>query len=97
LEQNRPKRIFLQSSVGEFHVASNFMSSVEYRRNAAQCLWVAERITDKQGKASMMAMAQAWLALAHQAEKNVIVQTPTPPQRVAQQQQQPQSNPGKRE
>ena len=47
------------------------MSAEEYRRHAAQCLRIAERITDAQGKASLVAMAQAWLFLARQAEKNV--------------------------
>jgi hypothetical protein len=42
----------------------------KYRRNAAQCLEMAGVVKDPQSKASLMAMAQAWVRLAEQADKN---------------------------
>ena len=46
------------------------MSTEAYRGHAAQCLWIAERTADPQDRASLVSMAQAWLLLARQAEKN---------------------------
>jgi hypothetical protein len=70
------------------------MSPDEYRRHAAECLRLAESVAETQYRASLAALAQSWLLLAHQAEKNLITEivyeTPEPRQHVAQQQQQPQ-------
>jgi hypothetical protein len=46
------------------------MSTEAYRGHAAQCFWIAERTADPQDRASLISMAQAWLLLARQAEKN---------------------------
>lgn len=68
----------------------------EYRRNAADCLRMAERTADLAARASLLDMAQSWRVLAEQAERNsatdLVYETPPrsppPPQPVAQQQQQ---------
>lgn len=68
----------------------------EYRRNALQCLRVAERTADPAARGTLLDMAQSWRVLADQAERNsatdVVYETPptSPPQQppVAQQQQQ---------
>lgn len=68
--------------------------SDEYRRNAANCLSVAEDIADPAARALMIAMARSWHLLADQAERNskvdLVYETPPRPphQPVAQQQQQ---------
>jgi hypothetical protein len=66
------------------------MSPDEYRRLAAECLRIAENLGDSQSKAGLIAMAQAWLQLARQAEKNadtaLVYETPEPRHHVAQQQ-----------
>jgi hypothetical protein len=67
----------------------------EYRRNAADCLRMAERTADPTARAALLDMAQSWRVLAEQADRNsttdVVYETPpwSPPQQpVAQQQQQ---------
>jgi hypothetical protein len=68
----------------------------EYRRNAVNCLRVAERTADPAARATLLDMAQSWRVLAEQADRNsttdVVYETPpwSPPQQqpVAQQQQQ---------
>jgi hypothetical protein len=69
----------------------------EYRRNAADCLRMAERTAAPTARATLLDMAQSWRVLADQAERNsatdVVYETPpprSPPQQqpVAQQQQQ---------
>jgi hypothetical protein len=69
----------------------------EYRRNAADCLRMAERTADLAARATLLDMAQSWRFLAEQAERNsandVVYETPQrSPSRqpVAQQQQQQQ-------
>ena len=42
----------------------------KYRRNAAQCLEMAGIVKDPESKASLTTMAQAWVRLAEQADKN---------------------------
>jgi hypothetical protein len=42
--------------------------AAEYRKLAASCLEVAERMSFKADRARMMEMAQRWLELAKQAE-----------------------------
>jgi hypothetical protein len=41
----------------------------EYRLHAAECLCIADDITNPQYKMLLIAMAQAWLKLAQQAEE----------------------------
>jgi hypothetical protein len=67
----------------------------EYRAHAAECVRLAQDTNDPQSKASLLAMARAWLSLVTQGEKNkdaptLVYMTPEPRQQVAQQQQQPQ-------
>ncbi|MFL4980860.1 MAG: hypothetical protein ACJ8FU_15455 [Xanthobacteraceae bacterium] len=60
------------------------MSSPEfYRRKAAQCILVAEETTDAANRLVLMEMAQAWVRLAEQAEKNLLTDVvyETPPQK----------------
>ena len=42
---------------------------MEYRRYAAECLLIADGITDPENRISLLAMAQAWLKLAQRAEQ----------------------------
>ena len=71
------------------------MSTDEYRQRARQCFQIAETTTDSRHKLWLIDMAQYWLALANQAEKNLTTNLvyETPPPRdasspVAQQQEQ---------
>ncbi len=41
-----------------------------YREHAAHCLKIAQDVADLRSKLSLLDMAQAWVALAEQAEKN---------------------------
>jgi hypothetical protein len=76
----------------------------EYRRNAADCLRMAERTADLAARATLLDMAQSWRVLAEQAERNsandIVYETPARPpgvqptaQPVGQQQQQIQPDP----
>jgi hypothetical protein len=47
------------------------MASDEYRRNAIECLQLADGISDTPSRLLLIHMAQAWLRLADQAEKNL--------------------------
>lgn len=70
------------------------MSPEEYRRQAAECLRIAETLPGSQDRGLLIVMAHAWLQLARQAEKNsetvLVYQTPEPRQQITQQQQQQQ-------
>jgi hypothetical protein len=44
-------------------------SAAEYRRYAAECLALADRLSDPDDKARLIAMAQAFLELANKQEK----------------------------
>jgi hypothetical protein len=46
------------------------MSAEEYRRRAAGCILVAEDSPNSAHRLTLMEMAQVWLRLAEQAEKN---------------------------
>jgi len=52
----------------------------EYRRNAVDCLRMAERTADLAARATLLDMAQAWRVLAEQADRNsttdVVYETP---------------------
>jgi hypothetical protein len=50
---------------------SAYMTLHEYRHHAAKCLQIAEGVTDFQQRSSLLNMAQSWLRLAQQAEKNL--------------------------
>jgi hypothetical protein len=71
-------------------------SAEEYRRRATDLFQLAEATTDIGQKAWLLELAQAWLSLADQAEKNSAADLwyETPPHgdevRPSQQQQQPQ-------
>jgi hypothetical protein len=43
----------------------------DYRRHATACLRIAEGVTDSEDRTWLIDMAQAWLKLAYQAEKNL--------------------------
>ncbi len=57
-----------------------------YRRHAAECLQIAEAVTDPQNRILLIHMAQAWLLLAQQIEKNrasnTVYEPPSPPPRL---------------
>jgi hypothetical protein len=42
-----------------------------YRRNAEQCLQLVQNFNDPEAKRSLLVMANAWLMLAAQREKNI--------------------------
>jgi hypothetical protein len=61
-----------------------------YRARAAECVRVAQQISNPQSKGSLLDMARAWLALVTQGEKNndavmLVYETPEAPQHAAQQ------------
>ena len=41
-----------------------------YKLHAANCIEIAQRVTDPNSRLSLLAMAQSWLKLAEQAVKN---------------------------
>jgi hypothetical protein len=87
-----------------FRVGSSFMSVNEYRHHALECFRIAEVTADSRCRITLLNMAQSWLLLAQQAEKNLSTNLvyETPPRfearspAVAQQQQQ-QVQPKKKE
>jgi hypothetical protein len=44
--------------------------SMKYRQNAAECYEAARVLPDHREKAKMLAIAQSWITLAAQAERN---------------------------
>ena len=56
------------------------------RRYAAECLKIAESISDQRSRGVFKAMAVSWMRLAEQAEKNLqtvlVYQTPEPRQHI---------------
>jgi hypothetical protein len=59
-----------------------------YRLYAARCIEIARQVTDSSSKATLIAMAQMWLGLAEQAEKNahiptILYETPGPKEEVS--------------
>jgi hypothetical protein len=63
------------------------MAMNEYRRHAAECLLIADEITDPNNKLLLVAMAQAWLKLAQRAEEdltpNFLYEPSSPPGKTA--------------
>jgi hypothetical protein len=70
------------------------MAKEDYRDNAAACLRLANEATTPSAKAALFRMAESWLRLHDQAEKNaqldVTYETPPPQRSIPQQQQQQQ-------
>jgi hypothetical protein len=59
-----------------------------YRLYAARCIEIARQMMDSENKATLLAMAQMWLGLADQAEKNahiptILYETPGPKEEVS--------------
>jgi hypothetical protein len=52
-----------------------------YKLHAANCIEIAQRITDPESRLSLLAMAQSWIKLAEQAVKNseTVLVYETPP------------------
>ena len=80
------------------------MSVDKYRRHAVECLRIAEGVPDSINRMLLIDMAQTWLLLAQQAEKNLttdlVYETPPLPADAigpAPVQQQQQIQPGKKE
>jgi len=71
--------------------------SLEYLRNAASCLRVAERTTDLAARAELIKMAHAWQRLAEQANRNskldLVYETPAKSEQQPATQQQQQIQP----
>lgn len=66
-----------------------------YRTYGTQCLELARKAPDLETRLALLNMAQAWVVLAEQADKNshaptFVYETPEQQQPVIQQQQQPQ-------
>lgn len=57
--------------------------AVFYRLYAAECIEIAQNVQDEQRRANLLAMGQAWLTLADQADKNrsttLVYETPVRP------------------
>jgi hypothetical protein len=51
-----------------------------YRANAEKCLSLAHRFHDPQSKRTLLAMANAWLAMAEQSARNSKAPADTPRQ-----------------
>jgi len=70
------------------------MAKENYRDNAAECLRLASESSNPSTRASLLRMAEAWVRLHDQAEKNaqldLTYETPPPRRSVPQQQQQQQ-------
>jgi hypothetical protein len=67
-----------------------------YRLYAARCREISREVSSEANRASLLTMAQVWMALADQADKIAETHTPepaaaAPPLRVARDEQQPQS------
>jgi len=43
----------------------------QYRRNAQKCIQLVQNFSDLEAKRALLVMANAWLALAAQREKNI--------------------------
>jgi hypothetical protein len=56
------------------------MAINEYRLNAAECLCIADEMADPKRKMLLIAMAQAWLKMAQEAEQETAA---NPSQRVS--------------
>jgi hypothetical protein len=46
------------------------MRALQYRAQASECLRLAQEIPSPESRAMLIVMAQHWLALAEQADKN---------------------------
>ena len=61
------------------------MTADDYRKQAADCLKLLGQVGDEQGKLALIQMAQTWLRLAEQSEKNsqndIVYETPPRPGR----------------
>ena len=59
------------------------MSAKNYRRYARECFQIAENVADPGTRTWLIELAQSWLVLAEQAEKNLttdlVYETPPPP------------------
>jgi hypothetical protein len=51
--------------------------SVKYRQTASECYEAARILSDPRKKARMLAMAQSWILLADQAERNIHLKAAT--------------------
>jgi hypothetical protein len=73
------------------------MAEDEYRRNAIECLRIADETITARSRALLIHMAEAWLRLVHQAEKNLttdlVYKTPPPSERPVLQEQHQQVQP----
>jgi hypothetical protein len=61
------------------------MAPDDYRKHAANCIQLARQTADQQAKLALIGMAQVWLNLADQADKNgradLVYETPARLQR----------------
>jgi hypothetical protein len=55
-----------------------------YRANAEKCLSLAHRFRDPESKRALLAMTNAWLAMAEQSTKNSTAPADSPPQPLGQ-------------
>ncbi len=71
------------SSKTSFGHWGRLMAVDKYRRLAGECLRISEGFINSQSRTLLIHMAQAWLRLAHQAEKNLATnidyEAPPPP------------------
>jgi transcriptional regulator with XRE-family HTH domain len=71
-----------QTSLESFNAWGKFMAADEYRRNAIECFRIADETISAQSRVLLIHMAESWLRLADQAEKNhitdLVYETPDP-------------------
>jgi hypothetical protein len=54
-----------------FNTGGKFMAADEYRRNAIECFRIAEETMTARSRVLLIHMAESWMRLAQQAEKNL--------------------------
>jgi hypothetical protein len=73
------------------------MAANEYRRHAIECLRLADETLNARSRILLVHMAEAWLRLVHQAEKNLatdlLYETPPARERPVLQEQHQQAQP----
>jgi hypothetical protein len=55
------------------------MAADEYRRNAIECLRIADETISARSRVLLIHMAESWMRLSQQAEKNLTTVYETPP------------------
>jgi hypothetical protein len=60
------------TSSESFNAWGKCMAADDYRRHAIECLRLADETVNANSRVLLLHMAEAWLRLVHQAEKNLL-------------------------